>query len=171
MFKLGWIAVVVFVADQASKYFAVKTLYRGIIEVTDFLNFVLVYNRGAAFGFLSDAPGWQNLLFVVVAIIVCIIILTMIKRLGVNEVQVGVALMLVLGGAVGNVLDRLRHGYVVDFIDVYYPASGCFWPFSFYDQGCHWPAFNVADSAITVGVTLLILDALGWGFRKKHSAE
>ena len=166
MVKLWWIAVLIFIADQATKYYAVKTLFRGHVEVTPFLNLVLVFNKGAAFGFLSDAPGWQNLLFVIIAIIVCLIIITMIKRLGASEYQVGVGLMLVLGGALGNVLDRLRHGYVVDFIDLYYPASGCLWPFTYYDSSCHWPVFNIADSAITVGVTLLILDVLGWGFRQ-----
>lgn len=156
MFKLSWIAVLVFILDQASKLAAVRHLTRQSIEVTPFFNLALAYNTGAAFGFLHDAGGWQNLFFVGVAIVVSIVILSMIWRLGANDVQVAVALMLVLGGAAGNVVDRLRLTYVVDFIDVYYRT----W---------HWPTFNLADSAITLGAILLILDAMGLGFRKRHS--
>ena len=156
MFKLSWIAVLVFVLDQASKWAAVQHLTRQSMELTPFLNLALTYNSGAAFGFLHDASGWQNLFFVGVAIVVSIVILGMLWRLGANDVQVAVALMLVLGGAAGNVVDRLRLTYVVDFIDVYYRT----W---------HWPTFNVADSAITLGAILLILDAMGLGFRKRHS--
>jgi signal peptidase II len=89
-----------------------------------------------------------------VAIVISIVILFMIRRLGANDMQVAVALMLVLGGAVGNVIDRVRFGYVVDFIDVYYRA----W---------HWPTFNIADSAITIGAVLLVLDALGITWRRQ----
>ena len=156
MFKLIWIALAVFVSDQASKFAAVHYLTRETIEVAPFLNLALAYNSGAAFGFLHDAGGWQNMFFVVVAIIVSFIIINMFRRLGANDVQVAVALMLILGGAAGNVLDRLRIGHVVDFIDVYYGS----W---------HWPTFNIADSAITIGAILLILDAFGFGFRKRHS--
>ena len=156
MFKLSWIAVLVFVLDQVSKWAAVQHLTRQSMELTPFLNLALTYNSGAAFGFLHDASGWQNLFFVGVAIVVSIVILGMLWRLGANDVQVAVALMLVLGGAAGNVVDRLRLTYVVDFIDVYYRT----W---------HWPTFNVADSAITLGAILLILDAMGLGFRKRHS--
>ena len=156
MFKLLWIAVLVFVLDQVSKFVAVQHLTHQSMQLAPFLNLSLAYNSGAAFGFLHDASGWQNLFFVGVAIVVSIVILSMIWRLGVNDVQVAVALMLVLGGAAGNVVDRLRLTYVVDFIDVYYRA----W---------HWPTFNLADSAITLGAILLILDAMGLGFRKRHS--
>ena len=156
MFKLIWIALMVFVLDQGSKLAAVRHLTRESIEVAPFLNLALAYNSGAAFGFLHDASGWQNMFFVVVAIIVTFVIIGMIRRLGANDVQVAVALMLILGGAAGNVLDRLRLGYVIDFIDVYYGS----W---------HWPTFNIADSGITLGAILLILDAFGLGFRKRHS--
>jgi signal peptidase II len=155
MFKLTWIAIVVFVLDQASKWAAVRHLTRHSIDLTSFFSLALAYNTGAAFGFLHTASGWQNLFFVAVAIIVSIVIISMLRRLGANDTQVAVALMLVLGGAAGNVVDRLRLGYVIDFIDVYYRT----W---------HWPTFNLADSAITVGATLLILDAMGLGFRKRH---
>lgn len=154
MFRFLWITAAVVIADQATKYFALKHLMRSEIAITPFLNFALAFNTGAAFSFLSDAGGWQNLFFVGVAAVVSIIILFMIRRLGANDLQVAVALMLVLGGAMGNVIDRVRYGYVVDFIDVYY-------------RSWHWPTFNVADSAITIGAILLIMDAVGITFRRR----
>lgn len=156
MFKLSWIAIVVLVLDQWTKWLAVAHLTRGPIEVMPFFNLTLAYNSGAAFGFLSGASGWQNLFFVIVAFVVSIVILFMIKRLGANDVQVAVALMLILGGAAGNVIDRIMHGYVVDFVDLYF-GSWHFW------------TFNIADAAITVGAVLLVLDSFGLGFRKRHT--
>jgi signal peptidase II len=159
MWRLLWIAAVVFVSDQLTKFAASDYLMRhGDVQLTSFLNFVLVHNTGAAFGFLSSASGWQNILFIVVALVACIVILWMTWRLAANDLVLGAGLMLVLGGAAGNLTDRLLHGYVIDFIDVYYGA----W---------HWPAFNVADSAITVGAVLLALDALGWNPWGKHRAS
>lgn len=155
MLKFYWIAIVVIILDQVSKLAAVKYLLRNPIEVAPFLNLSLVFNSGAAFGFLSDASGWQNLLFVVIAIVVSFVIIAMVRRLGANDVQVLVGLMFILGGAMGNLIDRLRLGYVIDFIDVYY-------------QSWHWPAFNVADSAITIGAVVLVLDAVGLGFSKRY---
>ena len=154
MFRLLWIALLVCVADQATKYLALEHLMRGEMALTPFLNLSLAFNTGAAFSFLADAGGWQNLFFVGVAIIVSIVILAMVRRLGANDLQVAVALMLVLGGAAGNVIDRIRFGYVVDFIDVYY-------------RSWHWPTFNVADSAITIGAVLLVMDAFGMTFRRR----
>jgi len=154
MFRLLWIVVMVGIADQVSKYYALLHLRGSEIVVTPFLKFSLAFNTGAAFSFLSNAGGWQNLFFVGVALVVAVIILFMIRRLGANDTQVAVALMLVLGGALGNVIDRVRFGYVVDFIDVYYRV----W---------HWPTFNIADSAITIGAVLLVLDALGITWRHK----
>ena len=154
MFRLLWIVAVVGIADQVTKYFALLHLRGADIAVAPFLKFSLAFNTGAAFSFLSDAGGWQNLFFVVVAFVVSVVILGMIRRLGTNDTQVAVALMLVLGGAAGNVIDRVRFGYVVDFIDGYYRA----W---------HWPTFNIADSAITIGAVLLVLDALGINWRHK----
>jgi signal peptidase II len=155
MLKFWLIAVVIVILDQLTKLAAIKYLLRGSIEVLPFLNLSLVFNSGAAFGFLSDAAGWQNLLFVIIAIIVSFFIIAMVRRLGANEVQVLTGLMLVLGGAIGNLIDRVHLGYVVDFID-------------FHVQSWHWPAFNVADAAITLGAVLLILDAIGLGLRKRH---
>jgi signal peptidase II len=154
MFKFLWIVAVVGIADQVTKYFALLHLRSSDIAVTPFLKFSLAFNTGAAFSFLSDAGGWQNLFFVAVAIVISIVILLMIRRLGANDMQVAVALMLVLGGALGNVIDRVRFGYVVDFIDVYYRV----W---------HWPTFNIADSAISIGAVLLVLDALGLTWRRR----
>ena len=154
MFKYLWIVAVVGISDQITKYYALLHLRSSEIAVAPFLKFSLAFNTGAAFSFLSDAGGWQNLFFVTVAFVVSVIILFMIRRLGTNDTQVAVALMLVLGGAAGNVIDRVRFGYVVDFIDVYYRT----W---------HWPTFNVADSAITIGAVLLVLDALGITWRRR----
>jgi signal peptidase II len=156
MWRLLWIATVIFVSDQLTKFTASDYLTRhGDVQLTSFLNFALVHNTGAAFGFLSSASGWQNILFIVVASVACILILWMTWRLAANDLVLGAGLMLVLGGAAGNLTDRLLYGYVIDFVDVYYRA----W---------HWPAFNVADSAITVGAVLLAVDALGLGRKNKH---
>lgn len=146
--RLLWLSVVVCVADQATKWLALEHLQGGKVAVAPFLNFALAYNTGAAFSFLSEAGGWQNFFFIGVATVVSAIIFFMLRRLKDTEKQVAVALALVLGGAVGNVIDRIRFGYVVDFIDAYYRI----W---------HWPTFNIADSAITLGAILLVLDALG----------
>lgn len=146
--RLLWISIAVCLGDQATKWLALEQLQGGKVVVTPFLNFSLAYNTGAAFSFLSDAGGWQNFFFIGIATVVSAVIFFMLRRLGDGEKQVALALALVLGGALGNVIDRIRFGYVVDFIDVYYRA----W---------HWPTFNVADSAITLGAILLVLDALG----------
>ena len=149
MWRLLWVAAVVFVSDQLTKFAASDYLTRhGDVQLTSFLNFTLVHNTGAAFGFLSSASGWQNIFFIIVASLACIVILWMTRRLTTNDRVLGAGLMLVLGGAAGNLTDRLLHGYVIDFLDVHYHA----W---------HWPAFNVADSAITIGAVVLALDALG----------
>ena len=155
MWRLLWIAGVVFVSDQLTKYFASDYLVRhGEVNLGPFLNLVLVHNTGAAFGFLSSASGWQNGLFMFVALVACAFLLWMLSRLNRQEMLLAVALMLILGGALGNLLDRVIFGYVIDFIDVHY-------------HHWHWPAFNVADSAITVGAILLILDTV-WLARGRH---
>lgn len=146
--KWLWIAILVVLVDQASKFAALAQLKNTDIVLTPFLNLVLAFNRGAAFGFLSNAGGWQNAFFVVVAAIVSVAIVAMLRQLKPGQTHVGVALMLVLGGAIGNVIDRLRLGYVVDFID-------------FHIQTWHWYTFNIADAAITLGALVLVFDALG----------
>ena len=153
---LRWIAlaVAVFVLDQATKYAALKYLARSEIAVAPFLNLILAYNSGAAFGFLSNAGGWQNTFFITVAVVVSAMLVYMLRQLRSDQRMVAAALMLVLGGALGNLLDRIRFGHVVDFIDFYYGS----W---------HWYTFNIADAAITVGAFILVLDALGLAARKK----
>jgi signal peptidase II len=121
-------------------------LYRPV-EVFPWLNFMLAHNYGAAFSFLSDASGWQRWFFVALASAVSLFLVVWLLRLPRREWVTGLGLALVLGGAVGNLMDRIQLGYVVDFIDVHF-------------RGWHYPAFNVADSAITCGVILLLLDAL-----------
>lgn len=153
---LRWItlAAVVFVLDQATKYAALKHLAHSEIAVAPFLNLILTYNTGAAFGFLNNAGGWQNTFFIIVAVVVSAMLVYMLRQLRSDQRMVAVALMLVLGGALGNLLDRIRFGYVVDFIDFYYGS----W---------HWYTFNIADTAITIGAFILVLDALGLAARKK----
>ncbi len=153
MFRWLWVAVAVLLLDQATKLIALaKLALHESVALAPFLNLTLVYNKGAAFGFLSSASGWQNLFFIGVALAACAVILYLVRRLADNDRLLAIALMLVLGGAIGNLLDRLLYGHVVDFVDVYY-------------RGWHWPAFNVADSAITIGAILIALDALGIGKR------
>lgn len=155
MKPLYWIiAVGVLVADQLTKYWAAATLVKGSIPVVPFLTFTLVHNTGAAFGFLSSAGGWQNTFFMIVAALAAVLIIVMLWRL--QDHWVGTALALILGGAVGNLIDRMWHGYVIDFIDVYYGT----W---------HWPAFNIADSAITIGAVLLVIDAVKPKASRRHA--
>jgi signal peptidase II len=140
------IAAVIVVVDQAVKYAVVQ--YFAVhppIAVTSFLNLVLVYNTGAAFSFLADAAGWQRGFFIAIALIASAWILYLLRKYQ-RPSAFAVALTLVLAGAVGNVIDRIVIGSVVDFLD-------------FHAFGYHWPAFNVADSAITCGAVLLVWDA------------
>ncbi len=154
MWRWLWIASAVLLLDQASKWLALgKLVLHESVPLAPFLNLTLVYNKGAAFGFLSTASGWQNLFFIGVAFVATVVILYLLRRMGAKDRFMAVALMLILGGAIGNLIDRLLYGHVVDFIDVYYGT----W---------HWPAFNVADSAITVGAVMIALDAIGIGRRQ-----
>lgn len=145
-----WLCIIalILVLDYYSKQWASKVLelYRPR-EVFSWLNFTLAHNYGAAFSFLSDQPGWQRWFFTILGTGISIFLFIWLLRLHVKEQLSGVALSLVLGGAIGNLIDRVTLGYVVDFIDVYAGK----W---------HWPAFNVADSAISVGVVLLLIDGL-----------
>lgn len=145
-----WLAVsvLIVVLDLWTKNIATQslTLYRPV-ELTSWLNLTLAHNYGAAFSFLSDAGGWQRWLFTGLASVVTVVLVVWMFRLTPREKMTAAALGLIIGGAVGNLIDRINHGYVVDFIDVYY-------------QGWHWPAFNLADSAITCGVVLLLIDGL-----------
>ena len=148
MLKWLWLSVAVVALDQMSKQLADMLLgYHDPVAVMPFFNLMLSYNTGAAFSFLSDAGGWQRWFFVALAVVAVSIIYVWLRRLPPTQMWLAAALSLVLGGAVGNVVDRVLYGYVIDFIDVYY-------------QQWHWPTFNVADSAITIGVIILLLDGL-----------
>lgn len=142
-----WVAVLVFFADQLSKQWVLANfkLYDSI-QLLPFFNFTYVRNYGAAFSFLSDAGGWQRWLFTVIAVGFSVILTIWLRRQSSKLWRLNLAYTLVIGGAIGNLVDRLMHGYVVDFIDFYWKNS-------------HYPAFNIADSAICVGAFLIIWDA------------
>lgn len=158
---IGWLmmSVLIIVLDLWTKSVATEslTLYRPV-ELNSWLNMTLAHNYGAAFSFLSDAGGWQRWLFTGLASIVTIVLIVWLLRLSADEKLTGAALGLIIGGAVGNLIDRINNGYVVDFIDVYY-------------NDWHWPAFNVADSAITCGVIVLVADGLLQSLRQKKSED
>ncbi|MCB1757810.1 MAG: lipoprotein signal peptidase [Gammaproteobacteria bacterium] len=137
-------ALVVIALDQASKWLAVAKLeLHQPVAVMPSFNFMLAYNEGAAFSFLSEAGGWQRWFFSALALAVSIFLIFWLRRLPATEKWTIVALSLILGGALGNLIDRLAYGYVVDFIQWYYDRF-------------YWPAFNIADSAITVGAVILL---------------
>lgn len=143
-----WLSLLVVVLDQATKWVAVGLLdpFRPVPQVP-LLNFTLMYNEGAAFSFLSSAGGWQRWFFAAFALVMTVVLVVWLLRLKPHERLTAMALSLVAGGAIGNLIDRVLTGRVVDFID-------------FYVGDWHWPAFNIADTAITVGVVLLLLTSL-----------
>ena len=144
-----WLALATLVAalDQLSKYAIRQSLALGSsIDMTPFFNVVLVYNTGAAFSFLSSAAGWQRELFIAIAVAASIWVVFLLRRHP-GQTLFCLALSLILGGAIGNVIDRVLLGAVVDFLD-------------FHVAGAHFPAFNVADSAITCGAVLMIWESL-----------
>jgi len=144
-----WLSVLIVLLDQLSKYWVSDALllYESRPVIDGVFNLTLLHNPGAAFSFLSDAGGWQRWFFIVLSTAISLVILLWLLRLPAGRGCLTLALVCILGGAVGNLCDRIRLGYVVDFLDVYYDK----W---------HWPAFNVADSAITIGAILLIIDTI-----------
>jgi len=141
------IALLIIVLDQLTKVLILRAFNFGdSVTVTSFFNVVRVHNTGAAFSFLAGAAGWQRWFFVGLGLMATGFIGVMLKRHG-QQTVFSLALSLILGGALGNVIDRLIHGYVVDFIQLHW-------------DGWYFPSFNVADSAITVGAILLIWDEL-----------
>ncbi len=148
----GWllwlgIAVLIVVLDQFTKVLVLGSFqYGDSLPITSFFNLVRVHNLGAAFSFLADAGGWQRWFFTALGIVAALVMVWMLRSHAGQRLFCS-AISFILGGAVGNVIDRLLHGYVVDFLDFYWGR----W---------HFPAFNVADCAITVGAGLLILDEL-----------
>jgi len=144
--KWLWLSVLVIALDQFSKWYFVENfrLYERRSVITGFFDWTMAHNYGAAFSFLSNAGGWQRWFFTVLAIGVSLVLCEWLRRLARNNWREALPLALIIGGAIGNVIDRLNHGYVIDFILIYYRE----WA---------WPAFNVADSAITCGAIALIL--------------
>ena len=156
LLRYAVLGILLVMLDVFSKDAVERSLAVGSsIDLLPFLQLVLVYNRGAAFGFLGEASGWQLPFFVAVGAIVSIVIVIRLARAAATQKWFEVALVLILAGAVGNLIDRIRVGYVVDFIEVYYGA----WRF---------PAFNVADMVIFLGALILILELFGILPRQKE---
>ncbi|MCH7507540.1 MAG: lipoprotein signal peptidase [Proteobacteria bacterium] len=153
------VSVVVILLDWQSKQMASEmlVLYRPH-EIFSWLNMTLAHNYGAAFSFLNNAGGWQRWFFVVLASLVSLVLMVWLLRLPRQEWRTGLSLGLIIGGAIGNLIDRVQLGYVVDFIDVYF-------------RDWHYPAFNVADSAITIGVVLLLLDGMVQAFKREDAPQ
>ncbi|WP_421219644.1 signal peptidase II [Aeromonas enteropelogenes] len=151
-----WLAVLAFILDQASKLAVVKLLPFGYpgVEITPFFNLVHVYNKGAAFSFLADQGGWQRWFFAALAFAICGLLIHWLRKQSVTERWSGIAYSLIIGGALGNVFDRLVLGHVVDFLDFYWGRA-------------HWPAFNLADSFIFIGAAMIVLD----GFRSSKGEQ
>jgi signal peptidase II len=152
---LKWlvISLIIFILDQITKHAVTASFQLGDSKyILPFFNLVLAHNTGAAFSFLANASGWQREFFIVVTIIITAVLLWMIRSNRDNRLLC-VALSLVIGGAFGNLYDRVVYGYVVDFVQ-------------WHAGGYYWPAFNIADSAICVGAALLVWDS----FRKPNAA-
>lgn len=142
-----WLSALVIFLDHLSKFFAAKNLaLKAPVELTSWLNLILAHNTGAAFSFLGDAGGWQRWFFAVLAGVVSIALIIWLTRLPKKVIWLPCALALILGGAIGNLIDRIRFGYVVDFID-------------FHIGTWHFATFNIADAAISVGAVMLLIDA------------
>ena len=153
---LRWLGLsaIVLVLDQVTKYWAEHILKDGVIPIFFWFDFSLVHNTGAAFGFLNRAGGWQHVFFVTLAVGVSIALVWMIRSLETHQRHLAIAYALIIGGAIGNAIDRVIYQYVVDFIHWFY-------------QGWHYPHFNIADAAIFLGAALLISEAFGKPFLDK----
>ena len=152
------IATIILLLDQLSKWLALSNLQLGIPEaVLPFMNWLLLLNPGAAFSFLAQGSGWQRWFFTIVGLVACVYIVWLLRK-SQSDKLLCVALSLILGGALGNVLDRIMYGAVVDFIDLHY-------------ANWHWPAFNIADSAICIGAALIIWGELHKSFGKSTQSH
>lgn len=150
MGQLKWLALsaIILIADFVTKQWVEALFYLGQQkEILPVFNLTLAYNRGAAFSFLHDAGGWQRWFFVIVAMGISVVLVLWLRRLNSSQTLLAIGLASILGGAVGNLIDRLWLGYVIDFIQVHW-------------QNNYFPSFNIADSAVTIGAMLLILDAI-----------
>jgi signal peptidase II len=152
------LSLLVVLLDQLTKHWVSASFNYGEVRaVTGFFNLVLTHNTGAAFSFLASAAGWQRGVFIGIALIAIVVISVLLARHSADKLFC-LSLALILGGAIGNVIDRIALGYVVDFLD-------------FYIAGWHWPAFNLADSAISVGAVLMVVDSLFPGARQAGTAR
>ena len=146
MMWLG-IAAIIMLLDQLTKITFERVLaFESTKVINAYFNLVMVYNKGAAFSFLADQPGWQRYFFAAISIAASLLIIWLLRRHAEQKLFC-LSLTLILGGAVGNLIDRLAYGHVIDFIDLHI-------------NNWHWPAFNVADSAITIGAILFVVDEL-----------
>lgn len=151
-----WLTLLVVVLDLGTKWLATASLmYAQPVYVLPFFNLTLLHNPGAAFSFLADAGGWQRWFFTVIAAAVCAVLLQWLRTIPTQQWWMRIALTLIMGGALGNLYDRIIHGYVVDFISVHY-------------GGWYFPAFNLADSAISIGAVILILDMVFFSSRNQE---
>jgi signal peptidase II len=144
-----WLALLVFILDITVKYIVMNSMGYGLIhriEVLPFFNLLYIHNHGAAFSFLSDQSGWQRWLFTGIAFAVVVLLIFWMRKQSADEKWLNSAYALIIGGATGNVFDRLVHGFVVDYLDFYWGSY-------------HWPAFNLADSAICIGAVMLIVES------------
>lgn len=148
MLKWLWVSLLIVIADQVTKQMVseVFVMYERL-SVTPFFNLTLAHNYGAAFSFLADQGGWQRYFFTGIAVVISVVLLVWLHQTPKNDRWVAISLALILGGAIGNVYDRVMLGYVVDFLDFYY-------------QSYHFPAFNVADSAISIGAVMMAIDLI-----------
>lgn len=151
-----WLSAVMLLLDQLTKIWVAGSfeLYQ-MHPVTSFFNLVYVHNYGAAFSFLSNQGGWQRWLFAGLAVVISLFLIGLLKRMKQPQPLTAASYALIISGALGNVIDRLMHGYVIDFLDFYWGSY-------------HWPAFNIADSCICVGAALLIWDNIS---QPKHDPK
>lgn len=150
-----WLILLVLLCDQVSKQVVIANMQLfDSIDLLPFFNLTYVRNYGAAFSFLSDAGGWQRWFFTLIAVVISIVLAVWLARNQHTEHKLNLALSLVLSGAIGNLIDRSIYGYVIDFLHLYY-------------QNWHYPAFNIADSAICIGAALLVWDS----FSSKEAAK
>jgi signal peptidase II len=147
MLKYLTISAIIIGLDQVTKWLMVSwlALYE-TVAIMPYFNLTMAHNHGAAFSFLAQAGGWQRWFFIVLALVISTVLVVWLAKLKPEAKLEAISLSLILGGAIGNVIDRIYYGYVIDFLDIYIGTS-------------HWPAFNVADSAICIGAVLLIIDS------------
>ena len=154
-----WITLVFLVLDQVTKqWVAGSFVLHESVEITSFFNFTYMQNPGAAFSFLADQGGWQRWFFTAIAAIASVIFTVWLAKTPKQQPMLAIALAFMLSGALGNLIDRVLFGYVIDFLD-------------FHWQGSHWPAFNVADSVIFIGAALMIIDSFKQDARAKEESN